>query len=167
LDVTPEFGLWFSGFFDGEGSFAFSVAVNGHKRPAPKIQLTVRQDDAKTIEYIREQVRCGRAYFSCKYRSDKYKNHRPWATFRVSCIADLAEIIVPLFESYPLHTKKAKEFAAWKVVVQKRYRMKNKRYSEVELSRHTELCAEISELRNWSEMPIPVPLASSPGLLPA
>jgi hypothetical protein len=36
-------------------------------------------------------------------------------------VQDLAEVIIPLFERYPLYTKKSKEFAIWKPIVLQRY----------------------------------------------
>jgi len=120
LAVGDDFGYWFSGFFDGEGCFYFHNTVRGKTTIGLKIKIAVRRDDKTVIDYIRGQLGCGRAFLN-EYRDDTYKSHKPWVDFRVQRLEDLAEAIVPLFERYPLHTKKAEEFARWKNLVELRY----------------------------------------------
>jgi len=42
-------------------------------------------------------------------------------SFQIQNIKDLTEVIVPLFEKYPLWSKKGKEFEIWKDVVRYKY----------------------------------------------
>jgi hypothetical protein len=131
LKVTDEFGYWFSGFFDGEGCFLFKDTREGKTTFKPKIKVAVRFDDRAVIDSIHKQMGCGVVY-SNRYHKEKYKTTKPWVEFRVHRIGDLAEVIVPLFERYPLHTKKAQEFKYWKGLVQIRYHSHGARVSAQE-----------------------------------
>jgi len=150
LNVSDEFGYWFSGFFDGEGSFTFNYTCHDTVNPQPKIQLTVRRDDRSVIEYIHSQLCCGRIHLN-EYKSEAYKTHQPWVAYRVNRIADLAEVIVPLFERYPLHTKKAREFALFGSLVRTRYHFRGRRISEKEREVYGRLYTLIAELRKGGE----------------
>lgn len=122
LNVSPEFGLWFSGLFDGEGSFGFRESRCGKNCLHLKAKVALRRDDRAVLEYISCQFAVGRI-FDNQYRPDnlRQRNVNPWSEFRVQRIADLAEVVVPFFESYPLRTKKAIEFRIWKKLVNWRY----------------------------------------------
>jgi hypothetical protein len=150
LNVSDEFGYWFSGFFDGEGSFTFKHVHQGIVNPGPKIQLTVRQDDRGVIEYIHSQLCCGRIHFN-EYKSEAYKTHQPWVAFRVNRIDDLAEVIVPLFERYPLHSKKAMEFTLFGSLVRSRYRFRGQPISDEEREVYGKFYALIEKIRKGDE----------------
>ena len=85
------------------------------------ISISLREDDVGTLEYIKKEMKTGKVgHARRKPNPNKPKWHRA-ATFRIDNLKDLAEIIVPLFEKYPLHTKKAKEFEIWKSLVTNQY----------------------------------------------
>ena len=42
--------------------------------------------------------------------------------FRIRDVRDLTEIVVPLFDKYPLHSKKAREYPIWKKLLLLRYK---------------------------------------------
>ena len=111
LACSDEFGYWFSGFFDGEGSF-----IADSKRQL-RIQLSIRDDSGPVIDFIQANLRCGRIYLH--HAKDTYKNtnRKQARMYRLTPLNDLAEIVVPFFETYPLRTKKAQEFPIWKLLV--------------------------------------------------
>src|ERR1700722_13599943 len=123
LNVTDAFGYWFSGFFDGEGCFYFQNTAGGVRTVVLKIRVVQRGDDRGALEYIQKQIGCGRIVDN-QYRSEKYRSTKPWSDFCITRIADLAEVVVPLFDRYPLHTKKAQEFSLWRSAVGLRYQNK-------------------------------------------
>jgi hypothetical protein len=83
LNVSDEFGYWFSGLFDGEGCLVV------YKDGGVILKVVLRDDDESVIEYIKNQLGCGRI-IPGDYTSRKYRD------FRVAKIADLAEIVVQL-----------------------------------------------------------------------
>lgn len=118
LAVAESFGSWFSGFFDGEGHIGIysRVRANGYAERRLSIQIMVRDDDADTLTFIKDNLGVG-----IFYNSKGHGDTNPTACFRVEQIKDLAEVIVPLFDRYPLHTKKAREFAIWRTAVRTQY----------------------------------------------
>lgn len=119
LAVSDAFGYWFSGFFDGEGCltvFSRPKAGTPYVDRRLDIQVMLRDDEADVIRHIKDNLGAGLTYFG---KGNRPTN--PKATFRVEKIDDLAEIVVPLFERYPLHSKKGREFAIWKGLVRTQY----------------------------------------------
>jgi hypothetical protein len=118
LHVTDEFGYWFSGFFDGEGTL---LAMRENDRQLTlKIQILLRDDDGSVNRWIQENLGCGKIYPHAVSRQARVKT-KPGSMFRIRDIRDLAEIVVPLFDKYPLHSKKAREYLIWKKLLLLRY----------------------------------------------
>jgi hypothetical protein len=153
LTVSDEFGYWLSGLFDGEGCFLFQNTVHGKTTIALKIKIALRNDDRDVIDYIYKHLGCGSIYAN-EYRAENYKAHRPWVELRVQKIADLAEVIVPLFDHYPLHTKKAQEFALWRAIVMRRYKSQGRPLSPEEQDAYGEVYEWIAKLRGRCAPPV-------------
>ncbi|MEW6213300.1 MAG: LAGLIDADG family homing endonuclease [Acidobacteriota bacterium] len=119
LNVTDAFGYWFSGFFDGEGCLGVMSRrrKDGYFERRLGIQIMLRDDDVDAIRRIKDNLKIGLVYETSKPN----RTTNPKATFRVEKIQDLAEIIIPLFEKYPLYTKKGREFTIWKRLVVAQY----------------------------------------------
>lgn len=112
LECPLEFGLWFSGFFDGEGSF---LAYWAGKTYNFGISVTLRDDDSDVLETINH-------YLPGKlYRKPRINTSNPQVNWRIHTLKSLQETIVPLFEKYPLKSKKHQEFEIWKSIVLERY----------------------------------------------
>ena len=118
LRVTDEFGYWFSGFFDGEGTL-LAMKENG-RQLTQKIQILLRDDDGSVNRWIQENLGCGKIYEHAVSRTARVKT-KPGSMFRIRDIRDLVEIVVPLFDKYPLHSKKAREYLIWKRLLLLRY----------------------------------------------
>lgn len=121
-NVSDSFGYWFSGFFDGEGclgAFKCSRTLNNKSIDERRICLiiSIRYDDIKTLEYIFSNLKCGKV----SKPKERKNNSKPIVTYRIDKVKDLAEIIIPIFEKYKLHTKKEMEFDIWKIAVIQKY----------------------------------------------
>jgi hypothetical protein len=119
LRVTDEFGYWFSGFFDGEGTL-LAMRENG-RQLTQKIQILLRDDDGSVNRWIQESLGCGKIYPHAVSRKARVKT-KPGSMFRIRDVRDLTEIVVPLFDKYPLHSKKAREYPIWKKLLLLRYK---------------------------------------------
>ncbi len=119
LSISDNFGYWFSGFFDGEGTItAFSrVATDPRYREYRlSIRIMLRDDDADVITRIYNNLKIGNIS-----RHKQKGNTKPAIAWCVERIKDLTEIIIPLFDNYSLYSKKAKEYSIWKPLVIQRY----------------------------------------------
>ena len=117
IRVSPEFGYWFSGIFDGEGTLVCTIqlAEDGTWRKYRLgLELGLRADDLSVIQYIHTNL--GGKYGLCKKNGrDRYAQ---WGLFGLTALRNVA---VPLFTQYPLRSKKAKEFEIWRSLVEDRY----------------------------------------------
>jgi hypothetical protein len=127
-DVDRDaFGHWLSGFTAGEGCFQLRCGVRS-KRPRRSLWdaqasfvIGLRRDDAAALELVRSFLGCGLVYYHPGHRR---RGHvRPSVEFKVYKAADLARVIVPCFERYPLRAKKARDFAIWREGVLMLYRI--------------------------------------------
>ena len=133
LNVSNRFGNWFSGFFDGEGCIVVwwrdcpyrYVAKNPKNVPAYRkkhmeyrlgVQIGLRDDDTHVIEYIHKNIGGLVSTHICT-PAQKRAGINPTSTWRIQNIKDLAEIVIPLFDKYPLISKKSLEYAHFKVLV--------------------------------------------------
>lgn len=109
LPVTMEekhsFFQWFSGFVDGEGSFAISCSSQGIWRWLFRIR--VHLDDLPTLQYIQAVLGVGRINIdgsSCVYVVDSWDS--------------IVSVIIPLFKKYSLITIKRLDFDDWVIAAQ-------------------------------------------------
>src|SRR3990167_5913670 len=115
--ISDKFGLWFTGYFDGEGCLTvFYRERNGTPDKRVGIQISCRYDDSDIIRYIYETVGVGVIWESkVKGATNKAMN------FRVENVSDLAEVILPIFDTYPLRSKKRLEYVIWRELVVNQY----------------------------------------------
>ena len=143
LTVEDDFGFWLSGFFDGDGTFAFGSTSLGRVRLYAEATIELRYDDGAVLEMIRGKLGCGSITPNKARRTTgktyelKFRNNR-----------DLAEIVVPLFDRYPLHTKKAWEFNIWRTLVHEKYISKGRRLSEETEAILVKLIVELKRRRH-------------------
>jgi len=120
LNVPDSFGHWFAGFFDGEGTITIwsrtSTRDARYREYRLSIRIMIRDDDAHIMTRIKDNLKVGNIS-----RHKRNGNGNPAIAWICERVQDLAEVIIPLFDRYPLHTKKAKEYAVWKPVVMQRY----------------------------------------------
>ena len=118
LTAPAAFGYWFSGFFDGEGNIMVYHRQRSDRYAEYRltIRIALRDDDAGVIARIHDNLQVG--HISHHGRRGSTNPSIAWACEDVT---DLAEVIVPLFDRYPLYTKKADEYAIWRPLVVTRY----------------------------------------------
>lgn len=105
------FGSWLSGFVDGEGCFYLQIERRkGNKLQSPRacFRITLRHDDLATLQLIQSFWRCG---ILTPYR--ERKRSKPIADFHVMRLEDVASVVVPHFQQFPLFGKKRRDYLAW------------------------------------------------------
>jgi hypothetical protein len=107
--VDDKFGYWFSGYFSGEGCL---VASLGSKNlPMIGATIMISAVDVEILEFIREQTGIGAV------ATFKKANGRSYSEWRTHDRIELATVIIPLFDRYPLLGKKSREFEIWRELV--------------------------------------------------
>ena len=118
--IDKAFGYWLSGLTDGEGCFGINIWKRKNLNYAgftPYFQISQRADPPNQValELIRNTLKVGVIYPSyCKGKL-------PLSRFVVRRIAENYEVIIPLFTTYPLRTKKRLEFELWSKAVKYLY----------------------------------------------
>jgi len=116
LEVTDEFGWFFSGYVTGEGCFSARIyrKDDGYKKLRLRFHIGVRGDDGIGLESIRHTLGIGHLY-----HTPQIGEINPTTVYYVTAIPDLYHVIIPLFEKYPFasHWRKAREFDIWKELV--------------------------------------------------
>ena len=118
LNISDPFGYWFSGIFDGEGHLGAwrRDRPDGYAERRLFIQIRLRDDDIDVLRRIQNEIGAGvLVHYPGK------GNANPSAMIRIEQIKDLAELIIPLFDKYPLYTKKRDEYAIWRTLVRSQY----------------------------------------------
>lgn len=96
------------GFVDGDGSFRSGRRDKG-TRYAPNISLNLHKDDNEYLNYLNIVLKLQTKIYYSKNRDD--------CTLLVSNPLVLKNIIIPIFDKYPLLGAKAKDYQIWKEVV--------------------------------------------------
>lgn len=137
LPFSPDidrnyFGAYISGFTDGEGCFILRYCRYSNRHsvtptPACHFQICLRADDAHVLELIRSYFGCG--YISINNASSTHGPYynKPQATYKVHKIAEVATIVAPHFEKFPLLAKKSLDYAIWKQAVCLTYAISQRR----------------------------------------
>lgn len=160
LSVTDEFGYWFSGLFDGEGclQFYFARAKEASKQVQAGATVVMRSDNNPALEYIRENLGVGGLYLNRSYPGSSRPNTRPRTWWQCYAIADLAEVVVPLFDKYPLRTKKRDEYPPWREAIMLIYantiggesnRSLRDGFADQEWQRLHDIAATLKRVRRW------------------
>lgn len=110
------------GFVDGEGSFSVSIyhdeTMKNKIYVLPEFEIELRADDQQILERIQQTLGCGIIY-QCNY--ERYGWY-PHVKYKVSRRDDLARIVIPFFEKYPLQAKKGEVLGYFKEIVAKTVR---------------------------------------------
>ena len=154
LSVVDEFGNYFAGLFDGEGTFVCwyrrRKTVSG-MMPEYRlgVQIQLRQDDADVLRFVHKNLG-GRICMSVR---NKGKTN-PACYWRVEKSEDLVEVIIPLFDKFHLRSKKSREYVIWRDLALHRYWMTiagNARGSTPEWfeGKFTKAILEIDKIRRY------------------
>ena len=117
LNIPDNFGYYFSGLFDGEGSLLLwhRNRKDGFSEYRLGVRMSLRDDDAKVLREIQQKLGGRLAH------NKAHGATNPSLQWTFDKIKDMAEIAIPLFERYPLKTKKRLEYKLWKSLVLDRY----------------------------------------------
>lgn len=107
--IKPEFGHWFAGFVDGEGSF--NITAQKNMGIYCGFHIALRLDDAGILYEIQDAL--GFGLFTLERRkSTQRPGTKPSLRFYVSGADDCLRL-VQLFRHFPLRSKKARDFKIW------------------------------------------------------
>ena len=106
--LTPE---WIVGFIDGEGCFHIGISKHSDLRMGyqilPELTVVQHQRDLDLLHELRSTMNCGVVR----------RNHGDRFCWRVRNLKNLTEVIIPLFDKYPLRSKKSLDFLMFRKVV--------------------------------------------------
>lgn len=97
-----KFNEWLIGFTDGDGTFSMTKGINGHYQFTLKLSQSIY--NYRILYFIKKQIGYG------SITKDGPNNLQ----YRIRDTKILKEIIIPIFESYPLHTSKYYSYNLWK-----------------------------------------------------
>lgn len=115
---------WVSGFTDGEGCFGIyayrrgSQANGSPRRPqvSAEFSIQLREDDRAVLEALKAFFGCGRISENSreKARREGAPNAHDEVSFKVRDIESLVSRVIPHFDAFPLRSKKARDYGAWR-----------------------------------------------------
>src|SRR5688572_27964918 len=112
-----NFTLWLIGFTDGEGCFHIGISKNNTMKSGyqviPEFTLVQHVKDKLLLERIKEYLGCGIVKRNRGKSEDlpdsSNKINQRWC-FCVRKLDDLINIIIPLFDQYPLQSQKRLDY---------------------------------------------------------
>lgn len=117
LNVSDDFGYWFSGLADGEAHFGASIGINkGYRNLVTVFLIGLRIDDVEVLYHIKHNLKVGRVLAHHRWKTNT-PLQRHQADFRIGCAQQLQEVIIPLFDRYPLRTKKQNDYKVWRKII--------------------------------------------------
>jgi len=153
-NIPPVWGGWFSGFFDGEGCLIVRYKQTPY-RCHLAAQISLRNDDIDVLLEIANTLKCGTVYDGIPPAiiKETYKYHLQ-STWVVSNLVMINTVLVPLFNKYPLHSKKGKEFSIWREIAKIKFKThRRKDIPKENLDRASELAKELLSFRGYSRSP--------------
>ena len=96
--VTSEFLQWFSGFSDAESNF--QISINDRNYVVFRFRIQLHIDDKDILDKIQNTLGIG----VVRCEGDR-------AIFVVSDLKSITEVLLPIFEQFPLLTAKAMDLA--------------------------------------------------------
>jgi hypothetical protein len=139
--VGRQWGHWFAGLVDGEGSFV--IRLTRGQAPSTLFELTLRADDEAILQEIHQQLGIGKLYGPYLYAEGK---RRPTLSYRVQTIKE-CQVLVRVFRAFPLRSKKARCFELWAKAVRLRTFRKGSRYGRVSEVRKAALFTLYEQLK--------------------
>lgn len=147
---------WLAGFIDGEGCLGAYCTKKG--QIGVFITVDLRADDYDVLKLI-STIFGEEGYLtehSAEYVSQyDNANRHPTAVWRIADITILYEKVIPVFEEYPLLSKKRKHYLIWKKIVKLMYKTKHKKNSRAKIKTELlKLIEELHEVKKYTERKI-------------
>jgi hypothetical protein len=147
--LEGEWGMWFAGITDGEGSFSIAKgSPTGHYYQA-NYSLSLRVDDAQVLYDIQKHLQLGNLYDKAGHTNFQGYTSHPGMTFMVSGLEECYRL-VQIFDRYPLRSKKALDFAIWKEFVTFKMSVKWKK-SSVDRTQEQELYKQLRAAKAYQD----------------
>jgi hypothetical protein len=113
LDESDDaaFGHWLAGLIDGEGSFGI-YSSNGHRGRADwrfVFSINLRADDAALLQAVHKRMGIGRIYRAPNHRERQH----PTVIWRIDSASE-HETLVRFIDTYPLWSKKRRDYSIWR-----------------------------------------------------
>lgn len=158
IQITDDtFGYWFSGLADGEAHFSASVRINkGYINLHIRFSIGLRLDDMPVLETIQKTLGVGHVISHYRWNT-KTPLQKHQADFYVAEAQQIRDVLIPLFDRYPLRTKKQRDYAIWREIALK-YGWNGKRedfwkgkprFTPEELADVRRLCQALKEVRKY------------------
>lgn len=115
LDMEEEeFFTWFAGLSSGEATFysRLKPLPSGNTTVYNEFKIALRVDDKPMLDGIFQRLGVGMVH-----RIKAYGNAKAQAAYRVIRNEELYSTIIPIFEKYPLKSKKQNDFDVWSQIV--------------------------------------------------
>lgn len=137
--LDPFWCSWFVGFVDGEGY----LQITSDTKPTPKLVITVREDDADLIREVQQTLNIGKTYQVDKsYDGPNTRDQVMWVVARAQA---LSSVLLPVFERFPLKSKKWEEYLIWRKAIL----IKSRTYGSRQGRRKLKMCSQmIKAVRN-------------------
>ncbi len=112
-----DFGHYLCGLTDGEAYFRLCIQAGKNPFPVASFSIHLRADDVEVLRLVHSYLNCGDLYYIVRREKNPFPNARDTYRFVVSRPCDLAAVVVPHFDAFPLRAKKARDFAIWREAV--------------------------------------------------
>lgn len=148
--VEEGFGNWLAGFVDGEGTFIAQIYSN---TLSLRFSIKLRADDKEILNTIQQTLQCGKLNFV--KRGENRPNDMPAYDFSISSRKDLYNVILPLFDKYPLRAKKKRDYEIWRKIVilmNSQPRIQHRNLVLVLKDKLEPLIKELIEVRKYKEL---------------
>ena len=117
MDIDEDFGNWFAGFTDGEGSFTVRVSKRKgteYVEISPSFSIILRKDDTAILQEIRSKLGIpARLKFYGVMINKQGVRSNPRVMLEIrrreQCLR-----LVEIFDRFPLRAKKRRDFAIWR-----------------------------------------------------
>lgn len=105
IESKEAFKQWFVGFVDAEGSFRINAKDNN--RFEFSLAISLHKDDMKVLEIILQRLNLPNKIYT------GLNSGHPYCSISLGNKQILTDIIIPIFNKYPLLTKKHYDFSLW------------------------------------------------------
>ena len=147
--IDPLFCSWLAGFTDGEGCFFAKI----HKDKLNiKYEMKLRADDYLILKEIQSTLGVGTLTYH-KRPPDK-PTEMPYCRFTIRARMELYQILLPIFDQYPLRAKKKRDYEIWKeiIIIAANFPRQKGKQTAVELKEKLEpLIEKLTNIRNYQE----------------
>jgi len=114
----PLWKAWFVGLVDGEGCFYAYRRVRGNGQT---FEVGLKVSVVESMDFVNQimnQIGCGAtALCSNEKARQRGRMHNDYVRWRVRDRKSLTKIIIPLFDEFPLRTKKINDYFAWRKII--------------------------------------------------